>query len=218
MRRAPPHVRPPLHAAAPETPTGAASRSLSSRARQAPKMPVLRPNQDHVVTLERRLGPNRVAAITQTQPRRRHVAPEITRPLSDTTSHAALRPPRDRFRLPAGISFDERFDHGGRRGREPLCHGGSREVALLLPRGAVVRSRGYCFQSKESPAGSAAAVANRSRWCGRPGHRFRRTRPSALARILQAPAPPLAGKQGCRDDATRRLMVDAMDMRTFDCD
>jgi len=42
------------------------------------------------------------------------------------------------------------------------CHGGSREVALLLPRGAVVRSLGYCFQSKESPVGSAAAVAEHS--------------------------------------------------------
>jgi len=40
-----------------------------------------------------------------------------------------------------------------------VCHGLSREVAILLPRGAVVRSRGYCFQGKESPVGSAAAVA-----------------------------------------------------------
>jgi hypothetical protein len=39
------------------------------------------------------------------------------------------------------------------------CHGSSHEVALLLPREAVLSSRGYCFQSKESPAGSAAAVA-----------------------------------------------------------
>ena len=43
-----------------------------------------------------------------------------------------------------------------------LRHGLSREVAILLPRGAVVRSRGYFFRSEESPAGSAAAVAKQS--------------------------------------------------------
>ena len=47
----------------------------------------------------------------------------------------------------------------GHRKVSGLPDGLSREVAILLPRGAVVRSRGYCFQSKESPAGSAAAVA-----------------------------------------------------------
>jgi len=35
-------------------------------------------------------------------------------------------PARDRFRLRAGISCDDRFDHSGRRGRLPLCHEGSR--------------------------------------------------------------------------------------------
>ena len=51
-------------------------------------------------------------------------------------------------------------------------------------------------------------MANRSRRCGRSGHRFRRTHSSALARILQAPAPPLAGKQGRRPDRRWSRSVD----------
>ena len=50
-----------------------------------------------------------------------------------------------------------------------VCHGSSREDALLLPGEAVVSSRGYCFQSKESPAGSAAAVAKHASRVG-PAH------------------------------------------------
>jgi hypothetical protein len=44
-----------------------------------------------------------------------------------------------------------------------LCHGSSREAALPLRGEAVALSRGYCFQGKESPAGSAAGVATSSR-------------------------------------------------------
>jgi len=62
------------------------------------------------------------------------------------------------------------------------CHGSSREDRLLLPRGAVAPSRGYCFQSKESPAGSAAAVAKQEsladgprRQSRSPGWRCRRS-------------------------------------------
>ena len=58
-------------------------------------------------------------------------------------------------------------------------------------------------------------VANRSGWCGRPGHRFRRTHPSPLARILQTPAPRLAGKQGFQGDPTSCLSVDAVEVRSF---
>ena len=70
------------------------------------------------------------------------------------------------------------------------------------PRPSSLRRQGDC------PAGGDEStieiVANRSRWCGRPGHRFRRTHPSALARILQATAPPLAGKEGRRPAPYRR--------------
>jgi hypothetical protein len=58
-------------------------------------------------------------------------------------------------------------------------------------------------------------VALRSRRFRRADHRFRRTHGSGLARIEQAPAPPLSGKQSFRGDTGRRLTVDAMEMRTF---
>ena len=38
---------------------------------------------------------------------------------------------------------------------------------------------------------------------------------SALAAILQAPAPAHAGKQGCRGDPAVRLTVEAVEVRTF---
>ena len=42
-----------------------------------------------------------------------------------------------------------------------LCHGGSRESALLLQRGAVVGRFRYRIRAEQSPAAVAAAVAKR---------------------------------------------------------
>jgi len=38
------------------------------------------------------------------------------RVLPDASSHATLRPARDRLRLPAGMGSDDRFDRSGRPG------------------------------------------------------------------------------------------------------
>jgi hypothetical protein len=98
--------------------------------------------------------------------------------------------------LPRAQMLRVRSARSRRRGSMLLSHGGSRESALLLQRGAVVGRFHYRIREEQSPATVAAAVAKRSCWSGRAGDRIHREHPPALAATLQAPGPPSARNQG----------------------